>query len=251
MSRPFVSVITPTYNRREFLPYLLHQFNYQTYPAELRELVILDDSPESNADLFPKDDPRIRYIHSPERLALGKKRNMLNKLAKGDIIVCMDDDDYYSPERVTHAVHRLQSQPKVMLAGCTELYIYYPSIDKIKKVGPYSQYHSTAGPLCYRKEYALKNAYPEDAHKAEESQFTKGFSEPLVQLDPFKTMICIAHGLNTVDKEPFIPHAQMTAIKIKDFFKKGDKRMIDRIKVIKERYAQVRASHKVAVVATA
>ena len=28
MSRPFVSVITPSYNRREFLPFLLHQFNY-------------------------------------------------------------------------------------------------------------------------------------------------------------------------------------------------------------------------------
>ena len=45
---PFVSVICPTYNRRESLPYLLYIWQYQDYPAEKRELIILDDSPVSD-----------------------------------------------------------------------------------------------------------------------------------------------------------------------------------------------------------
>ncbi len=37
MSREFVSVVTPTYNRRNFLPILIHLYKSQTYPKELRE----------------------------------------------------------------------------------------------------------------------------------------------------------------------------------------------------------------------
>ncbi len=75
--RPFVSVICPTYNRRQFLPNLIHQFNYQTYPQEYMELIILDDSPESNADIIPSQ-ANIKYTHLKEKLILGKKRNLIN-----------------------------------------------------------------------------------------------------------------------------------------------------------------------------
>ncbi len=35
--KPFVSVCTPTYNRRRFLPFLIKCFQAQTYPKELME----------------------------------------------------------------------------------------------------------------------------------------------------------------------------------------------------------------------
>lgn len=50
--KPFVSVVTPTWNRAAFLPYLLYMFRYQDYPAERRELVILDDSAESHLPII-------------------------------------------------------------------------------------------------------------------------------------------------------------------------------------------------------
>ena len=234
MSRPFVSVIVPTYNRREFLPYLLHQYNYQTYPKEHRELLIIDDSPQSNADLFPKDDPHIRYIYVPEKIPLGKKRNMLNDMAKGEIIVCMDDDDYYSPERVSHAVTKLMGS-KNLIAGSSILHIYYPHFEGTGKptiycFGPYSSSHSTGGLMSYKKEYTKTHKFPDDANKAEESHFTNKFTEPMVQLDTFKVMLCIAHNNNTVEKTAFIPQGKPTNIKIKNFFKKGDKKMLEWIK---------------------
>lgn len=235
MSRPFVSVIVPTYNRREFLPYLIHQFNYQTYPKDRLELLIIDDSPTSNEDLIPKDDKRIRYIYVSEKLPLGKKRNMLNDMAKGDIIVCMDDDDYYSPDRVAHAVTKLQGS-KNLIAGSTVLHIYYPQFEgtgkpTIYQFGPYNvQTHGTNATFCYYRQYLKNHRYLDDANKAEESHFTNKFTEPMTQLDPFKLMICLAHNNNTVEKTAFIPQGKPTNIKIKDFFKKGDKKMLEWIK---------------------
>ena len=42
-----VFIIVPTYNRRSFLPILIHQFSYQTYPSDLLNMIILDDSDDS------------------------------------------------------------------------------------------------------------------------------------------------------------------------------------------------------------
>ena len=75
MSLPFVSCLTPTYERRRFLPYLLDIFRRQTYPVDRRELVILDDSKESNQDLideFKKKYPQVQinYQYNPEKLKL-------------------------------------------------------------------------------------------------------------------------------------------------------------------------------------
>ena len=50
--KPFVSVCTPTYNRRIFLPQLIKCFQAQTYPKELMEWIVIDDSDKSVEDLF-------------------------------------------------------------------------------------------------------------------------------------------------------------------------------------------------------
>jgi glycosyltransferase involved in cell wall biosynthesis len=196
------------------------------------ELVILDDSVVTNEDIIPKDDPRIKYTYSPERLCLGKKRNMLNSMAKGEIIVCMDDDDYYSQERVAHAVYKLMSKPNVEIAGSSILHIFYPHIQKIYQFGPYGPYHGTNGTMAYKKSYLEKHSYIEDKMKAEEGYFTKDFSEPMIQLDPLKTMICLAHDCNTVEKTAFIPSGVSTNHRLNKFFKDNDKKMLDRINEI-------------------
>jgi glycosyltransferase involved in cell wall biosynthesis len=203
------------------------------------ELLIIDDSPQSNEDIIPKDDKRIRYIYLPEKIPLGKKRNMLNDMAKGEIIVCMDDDDYYSPDRVAHAVTKLQGS-KALIAGSTVLHIYYPQFEgtgqpTIYRFGPYNSSHGTNATFCYYRQYLKTHRYLDDANKAEESHFTNKFTEPMIQLDPFKLMICLAHNNNTVEKTTFIPQGKPTNIKIKDFFKKGDKKMLEWIKELSTR----------------
>lgn len=98
---PLVSCIMPTYNRRYFVPQAIKHFLYQDYPN--RELIIVDDGTDPVGDLTP-EDPRIRYIHLPGKQSIGAKRNLACEVARGKIIICWDDDDWYAPNRISYQV---------------------------------------------------------------------------------------------------------------------------------------------------
>ena len=38
-----------------------------------------------------KDHPLVKYFYYPEKLTLGKKRNIMHEKSKGEILVYMDD----------------------------------------------------------------------------------------------------------------------------------------------------------------
>lgn len=92
-----VSAVMPTADRRRFVPQAIAAFLAQA--GDEAELVILDDGSDCVADLVP-DDRRIRYVRETERRILGDKRNRLCELARGDIIVHWDDDDWHGPDRI-------------------------------------------------------------------------------------------------------------------------------------------------------
>lgn len=204
---PFVSVICPTYNRHKFLPILIYQFQYQQYPKDRMELIILDDSIEPFADIekYTKEDSRIRYVHYPEKCLIPKKRNMLNDMAKGDIIVAFDDDDFYPNTRIKHAVFKLKTS-RALIAGSSELLIYDCKTKKGYKVGPYNANHGTNGTFAYKKELLRDHRYNENTDKnyAEEKEFLHGFTTAMVQLNPYDTIICFNHDCNTFDKTPVL-----------------------------------------------
>jgi hypothetical protein len=135
----------------------------------------------------------------------------------------MDDDDYYSPERVRHAVTKLCSQPSIELAGCTEIFMYYTDIQKIYKLGPYNANHATNGTMGWRKSYANNHRYDETVTHAEERSFLDDYTHPMYQLDPFKTMLVMSHSENTFDKKKMRdgtnPLVNETSMKIRDFIK--------------------------------
>ncbi len=228
-ARPFVSILTPTYNRRRFLPSLIECYKSQTYPKENMEWIILDDGTDCVKDIFDeaaKILPNIRYIRHepvPDKLLIGAKRNILNKEAKGDILIAMDDDDFYSPDRVAHVVYKFAQQPKVELAGSSEIYIYYTDIKTIYKLGPYDARHATNGTMAWRKSYALTHTYDETVTHAEERSFLDDYKNHMIQLDPHKVMLVISHSENTYDKkklrEEESPVVQKTAFKINSFIK--------------------------------
>jgi len=223
-THPFVSVITPTYNRRKFIPYLIKCYESQTYPKDKMEWIILDDGSDSVKDLFENlKIKNLRYIYEPEKQNIGAKRNRLNKEAKGDIIVAMDDDDYYPPDRVTHAVISIRSRPSIELAGSSKIYMYYSDIKKIYILGPYNQNHATNGTMAWRKTYSDKHLYDETVTHAEEHSFLENYKHPMVQLDPFKTMLVMSHSENTFDKKKMRegdnPFVKLTSLKLKDIIK--------------------------------
>ena len=71
IGKPFVSICTPTYNRRLFIPNLIKCYLEQNYPKELMEWIIIDDGEDKVEDLF-KDVPGVKYFGYEEKIKLGE-----------------------------------------------------------------------------------------------------------------------------------------------------------------------------------
>lgn len=199
---PTVSICTVTYNRGQYIPLLTKCVNNQDYPHQLIEWVVIDDSDDPTKCSPPNQDDtdvKIKYIRLNEKLKLGAKRNLSHTHCSGDIIVYMDDDDYYFPSRVSHAVERLQSTGKEV-AGATYLYIYYAHDDQVWTSGPFGKNHATAGTFAMTKKFANETFYEVDAETGEETAFLSKFTKDMAQLSHNKTLICISHSNNTFDK---------------------------------------------------
>jgi hypothetical protein len=214
---PFVSVCTPTFNRRPFIPVMFECFRNQTYPKDRMEWIIIDDGTDKIKDLVKGADiPQIRYYELPEKIALGAKRNLMHEKSRGSIIVYMDDDDYYPPERVAHAVDVLSTNKNALCAGSSELYLYFKHIQRMYQFGPYGPNHATAGTFAFKRELLLQTKYNETACIAEEREFLKEYTIPLVQLDPLKTILVFSHAHNTFDKCKLLENANPKFVKESD-----------------------------------
>ena len=198
---PFVSICTPTFNRRPFIPMMLKCFEHQTYPKDKIEWLIVDDGTDKIEDLV-SHIPQIKYFKFDEKMTLGKKRNFLNDKSRGEIIIYMDDDDYYPPERISHAVEKLKSSPQALCAGSSEMFIYFKDeINKMFAFGPYGPNHATAATFAFKRELLRQTKYDETFCIAEEKKFLKDYTIPFVQLDPMKTILVFSHTHNSVNKK--------------------------------------------------
>jgi glycosyltransferase involved in cell wall biosynthesis len=198
--KPFVSICTPTFNRRPFIKSMIECFNHQTYPKDRMEWIIIDDGTDKIEDLV-KNIPQVKYFSYDEQMVLGKKRNIMHEKSIGEILVYMDDDDYYPPERVSHAVEMLLSHPKSLCAGSSEMYIYFKHISKMYQFGPYGAKHGTAGTFAFKRELLKDHSYNNDHAIGEEKEFLKDYTVPFVQLEPKKTILVFSHIHNTFDKK--------------------------------------------------
>jgi glycosyltransferase involved in cell wall biosynthesis len=230
--KPFVSVCTPTFNRRPFIPTMFACFKNQTYPMDRVEWIIVDDGTDKIRDLVESSGiPNIKYFELDKKMPLGEKRNYMHKQAKGSIIVYMDDDDYYPPERIEHAVDKLQNNKEALCAGSSEMYIYFKHIKKMYQCGPYGPNHSTAGTFAFKSRLLDDTKYEDHAALAEEKSFLKDYTVPFVQLDPMKTILVFSHNHNTFDKKKLLenPHPDYfkeSNKKVKDFIRKPEESVI-------------------------
>ncbi len=57
--QPFVSICTPTFNRRPFFESIIKCINHQTYPKDKMEWVIIDDGTDKIEELV-KGNPLVK-----------------------------------------------------------------------------------------------------------------------------------------------------------------------------------------------
>lgn len=122
---PCVSIITPTRNRRHLFSLTLRNWMTTIYPKEKLEWIIVDDGKDDVSDLV-QSDSRIKYLRlggGVNGYPIGRKRNICCEIASHNIIVCMDDDDYYFPEHVLSRVKTLLTN-NVSCVGCSAMGAY-------------------------------------------------------------------------------------------------------------------------------
>jgi glycosyltransferase involved in cell wall biosynthesis len=224
---PRVSICTPTFNRRPFFKGLIESIMAQNYPKDKIEWIIVDDGTDKIGDLV-SDIPFVKYFYT-EKMPLGKKRNFMHDNCSfkndDDIVIYFDDDDYYPKERISHAVEKLTGS-NALCAGSSEIYIWFNTLSKMYRFGPYGPNHATAGTFAFKRELLKQTSYENDALLAEEKHFLKNYTIPFIQLDPLKTILVISHEQNTFDKRRLISpdnkQCNESALKPQNFIKNKD-----------------------------
>lgn len=214
--QPTVSILTPTFRRIKFLSLLFDCIQNQDYPHEKLEWVIVDGENNKEKynevpDLIEKlrklnDKIKIIYCLHPmnDNNKIGGLRNKTNEIASGEVMVCMDDDDYYFPKRVSKAVKFLNKK-KCDIVACNSLYLYDFDINRMIAIGNFGTY--TNNTFSYRKSYWEKNKYNNNDAKSEEKMFTNNYKCKVFLEDTLSTTIQFAHFNNTCNKRKFFEKA--------------------------------------------
>ena len=214
---PKVSIITPTFNRPDFFKLAILNYNSFDYPREKLEWIIVDDSDNLDTqNQLPPAEHRGKYNIVYEKLengeggnmSIGEKRNMAISKATGEIIVCMDDDDYYYPNYLKSRVNTLvslnQKRGKRCVV-CTHLgifefkrcvsMVYTPRLEM-----PFQEQVAPSSLVFYRDFWNRENGHCfEDCSRGEAEQFIAGRIQQVEPLSYEDNIVCLAHENNIRD----------------------------------------------------
>jgi len=149
--KPLVSCLCNTYGRPKLLEEAIKCFLDQDY--DNKELIVLNDQ-EGAILKLDQDYSDIRLINHPKRFeTLGHKRNYIKSIARGDYYCIWDDDDLYTPWRISFSV-------KCMSLGNCDIAKSSSAFTSVHN-GNYqiasNLFHSQA---IITRQYASQNDYP-------------------------------------------------------------------------------------------
>lgn len=127
-SNPKVSIIIPTYKRGLLLlKRAVESAEAQTYPNI--EIIIVDDNADKNLKNFRRktrqyesQKENIIFVYNNNNLGGALSRNEGIKVASGEFITFLDDDDYYLPAKIEHQVNYMLKNK--LNCSFTDLSIY-------------------------------------------------------------------------------------------------------------------------------
>lgn len=119
---PLVSVVIPTFNRRDLVQQTIESVLAQTYPAY--EIIVVDDgsTDETEHALATRFGERIRYIWHENR-GESVARNLGIAAARGEYLAFLDSDDLWLPEKLSRQMLVMVASPTVVLMGCQAWFI--------------------------------------------------------------------------------------------------------------------------------
>lgn len=112
-----VSIVIPTYNRADLLPYTLDSLLAQTY--DNWEAIVMDnasvDSTPALLASYQSRDPRFRVFRNPVNVGMVPNYNLGLQQATGHSVAFLDSDDTFEPTKLEKQVQHLNAHPEVDL----------------------------------------------------------------------------------------------------------------------------------------
>ena len=226
---PFISIITPTYNRKKLIDIAFHNLLATDYPHNKIEWIVIEDSDTKPSDTIPSDtipistqttmasekiiefqiqapNISIKYIPIEGRMSIGEKRNHAIENSAHDFILFMDDDDHYPSTSfrrrvawLTKGVKRSATATTNNIACCTTLALYdlnrgtsavnVPPFDI-----PFAQRISEAT-LTFRKSAWLERKFPH-VSISEGEDWIQGREDQVIEMPPQQIIVAFSHGTN-------------------------------------------------------
>lgn len=201
---PYVSVVTSTRDRSIFYPLMLKNWNSIDYPRNKLEWVIVEEGDSDMREFLSSNEftGKIKYhkLLNKTPLVIGEKRNICIEKTSYDIIVHMDDDDYYPPESVLTRVRLLEKfKDHKQCVGCSKVRCFnmlteetFESYDPIINMSESS--------LAYTRSFFEQQPFNPSDKKAEGHLFIKDRINLCYDI-PSQFIICqFTHNKNTVDR---------------------------------------------------
>src|ERR1051326_6004137 len=134
-----VSFVIPTQTRRRFLPETVSSVLEQSYSDW--ELIIVDDAStdDTPAWLGSLHDPRIRATRHAEVRGPTAARNTGLALARGELVLFLDDDDLLRPDALARMVEALRAHPEA-LAATAACRLFHENGDSVRPYRPSGYY---------------------------------------------------------------------------------------------------------------
>ena len=154
-----ISVIIPTHNRYEYLINAINSVKNQSYKKI--EIIVVDDG--STDQRYRSGFENVKLVHLP--ISSKKKigypcgavpRNEGMKVAKGDYIAFLDDDDIWMPNKLEVQINEMKKNNVDM--SCTDGYIGTGYYDPQSKYKIYNKEHYFK---VLKKIYGFKKDFPE------------------------------------------------------------------------------------------
>ena len=204
---PNISVLTLTYNRRNFIDLAFLNLLVTDYPKSKIQWVVVEDSDDLSLCALDKikqfeerqSGVEITYVPMTKKRSIGYKRNKAVQAAKYDICVNMDDDDVYPETSFRRRVSWLMAYPEVKVAGCTMIAMYdlQQGVSAVN-TPPWALRQCervSEASFCFWKSYAIEHPFP-DQQQCEGEAFVPE-DERFMEIPPQQVLVALNHGKNT------------------------------------------------------
>lgn len=213
ISSPTVSILTPTRIKRlPYLKLLAKTIQNQDYKNIQEWVVVSGDNQIKDQELLANELAKLYKEYSLPKLVLvdsenedkniGNLRYLTNENSTGEILVCMDDDDIYPINRVSHAVNKLVKS-KRLAAGLSNIVMHDLDLGETVQYKLKKNFIGN-GTLAYKREILQITNYDRTCKANEEKEFLKNYTIEYINLEPKKVMILNSHLDNFFSKRKHI-----------------------------------------------